>query len=276
MISPWILQTGLCFSLALIALGCLQSDRLTLRRLGLWLILATLLTALWFLFQHPLALILGLLLWFSLPIGQAIIISRRLRFGRHRSLQATAFPPDEFPDLPEASAELRALGFHELGDYWLPGAPLRQGYRLFCHPDHRTYGATAVVTTDGISLLYLIFISRAPKGSLWMTWDYPFTYALRTPPDLFVYRCLEADSIETLLHQHLAFLHANDLSPNHLLPADPSGAEPFFARIFTETLDYNLRIGLLRPQTPSGDPLRYSWRGTAYLSWQVLREMVLG
>lgn len=271
-----MLQIGICFSLALIAAGCLQAEHLMVRRIGLWLILATILVALWFLFGHPLALIVGILLWFSLPVGQAIIVSRRLRFGRERTLETAHFAPEEFPDLPEASKELRDLGFVEVGDYWLAGAPIQQGYRIFCHPEHRIYGAATVVTTGGVSLLYLVFISRAGDGTIWMTWDYPFTYALQTPPDLKVYRCLEADSIATLLDQHRSFLEVNEIATESCQPVEPDQAESFFAQMFSTTLDYNLRIGVLKNQGGSDGHLRYSWRGTVFLSWQVLREMVVG
>lgn len=231
--------------------------------------------ALWFIFRHPLAPVVGAVLWLSLPVAQAIVLSRRLRFGLQRTLESSDFEPLEIPDLLDVSNEIRSLGFEQSGDFWLNGSPLRQGYRLFHHPEQRLYAAIAIMTHGEVSLLYVLFLSKSIDGTLWLTWDYPFTYVLRPPPSLQVYRCLEADSIKTLMEQHAAFLSINEQSMARLCLTSGPDAVPCFSDLLTGTLAYNLRLGLLR-HGEQRDTLRYSWRGTAFLSWCVLREMFVG
>jgi hypothetical protein len=47
--------------------------------------------------------------------------------------------------------------------------------------------------------------------------------------------------------------------------------------MFQETIDHNLAIGLLdRRGTEDAPTLGYSWRGTFYITRQVLQELVFG
>lgn len=274
--AEWMIQLGICVSIGLMAVACFQSERVWARRLGVWLLLTSLLCGVWFMTSNVWAVALGAFLWFSVPVGQAVYLSRKLRFPTERALTATDFAVDEFPDLPAVTREIRSLGFQQLGDFWLEGAPVRQGYRLFFHEERAIYASAAIVSSGGISLLYFIFMTPDREGNAWITWDYPLTYGLKTPPSLKIYRCLEADSIEELMEQHLAYLAVNKVSSDPDQPLTEELAVREFTELFAKTLDYNVRVGVLQDRKSSDLSIRYSWRGTAYLSWQVLRDMVVG
>jgi len=263
-----------CGGLILLSMACFQSRHNWVRRIGLWLIFVTIGLGLWF-STHQISWVLGgLTAWFAIPVAQALYLSRQLRFSRCRQLTPRRINAVEFHDISRFTAELRDLGFITDADYWLEPSPVEQGFRLFHHPDHPVYAALAIVRQAGLSLYYAKFISRDRQDHLWITWDYPLTYSMKMPPEFRIHRCVDAENLDELFAQHLEFLLLNEVES---VPAsDATPVAEFFNHIFESTVTYNLQQGLLQQVEDTQNEVAYSWRGTFFVSWQVLLELVHG
>jgi hypothetical protein len=272
MFEPWVYKTLSCAGSGLLAYALLSCSRFWLRRLGMWLIFITMGLAVWFLTENVVLTLVGMFGWFLLPLVQAIYLSRSLRFSRSRRLIKERQEVDEFEDWTELSQDLREAGFDLDGEYGLKPSPVEYGFRLFQHRERNSVAGLGLVRQGGISLSYVLVVTRSESGDLWVTWDYPLAYGLKMPPHLNLFRCLEAASVQELVEQHGSFLLLNQVVES----AEKVEPQTVFDTMFGDTMRYNLNIGLLRSSEKSEEELFYSWRGTLFITWQVLRDMVRG
>jgi hypothetical protein len=272
MFEPWVYKWLCCIGLVVLAYALMHSTLFWLRRLGLWLIFGTMGLILWFVSESVVLALIGLLGWFILPVAQAVYLSRNLRFSRSRRLIKERQEVDDFVDWPELTQDLREAGFDLDGEYGLKPSPIEYGFRLFQHREKHWVAGLGLVRQGSVGLSYVLVVSRAADGSLWVTWDYPMAYGLKMPPHLNLYRCLEAGSVKELVGQHAAFLELNEVIETQEKP-EP---QELFDAMFGDTMRYNLNIGLLRSSAKSEEEIHYSWRGTLFITWQVLRDMVRG
>jgi hypothetical protein len=270
----WLLNLGLCLGLLALAYFCLQCHRIWLKRLGVWLIFACLGAGVWFISGSWWLVAASLLAWFCIPVGQAVYLSRTLRFPPEAALAPGNLHEDGPDELRPLTAELRDLDFVLDRDYWLEPSPIRHGFRLFRHREKPVYAAISVIKQGVLSLLYLQFVTVDAEGNSWITWNFPLSYNMQMPPELKVYRCLEAQDGAELLAQHEEYLRLNEVRPGaeDQLPDVAS----FFNLLNAAVIRYNLSTGLLRHYPRANGQIGYSWRGTWYLSRKVLREMVAG
>jgi len=268
----WLSEVFVLAGLVVLAYGCLRARTPLVRRLGIWIIWGTIGLAIWYWTDRWYLVLLGLVAWFAIPVGQATLMSRRLRFSIKRKLTPGNIDGEEFPELYPISNELRDLGFKRNSDLWLKPSPMEQGFRIFRHTEDSISAAVAVVRQGGLSLSYLIVASEDQDGTLWITWDYPLAYGFKLPPAFKVYRYVDGESVGELMDQHRAFMEINEVQR----PALPENAEAIretMEKIFSGTMAYNLKVGLLE-QSDSGDEVRYSWRGSLYLAGQVFRDVI--
>lgn len=272
MFEPWVYKWLCCIGLILLAYALMYSNLFWLRRLGLWMVFGTIGLVVWFLTESWLMAFLALAGWFVLPLAQAVYLSRNLRFSLSRRLIKERQEVDDFEDWTSLSQDLREAGFRLDGEYALKPSSIEYGFRLFQHGEKHWVAGLGLVRQGGMALSYALVVSRADDGSLWVTWDYPMAYGLKMPPHLNVFRYLEAGSVQELVDQHQAFLNLNEVteSPERVAPQE------LFDAMFGDTMRYNLNIGLLRSSKQSDEEIHYSWRGTLFITWQVLRDMVRG
>jgi hypothetical protein len=276
--SGWISDLLACLGLLVLALACFQSVSLWIRRLGLWVIFGTIGLGLWFWTKNWGVVVAGLLAWFVIPVGQAMYLSRKLRISHDRKLSQEGLDAEEFAELPDLTRDLRTQGFRLDSDYWLKPSPFDQGYRLFRHEEEGTYAAIAVARQGAVHLSYLLFATPGADGGTWITWDYPLAYGMQMPPHFNVHRFLAATSVKEMHEQHREFLQLNTVTPVTGTEAEDSHktACRFFEEMFRQTVRHNLEAGLLRRTEGESGDLAYSWRGTFFISWQVLVELVKG
>ncbi|MDR0533293.1 MAG: hypothetical protein LBH01_04995 [Verrucomicrobiales bacterium] len=272
--NSWMLNLGICLALLLGAYTFLQSERPWLRRIGVWLIFASIGAAAWFITDSWVVVAVSLLCWFIIPVVQAAYLSRTLRFSRESALTPGTLQEQDLEELRIITGELRELDFVLDRDYWLEPSPVRHGFRLFQHREKPVYAAISVIRQGQFSLLFLQFVTIDEQGNYWITWDFPLSYNMKMPPELQVYRCLEAHDSAELFSQHEEYLRLNEVHPHNgeQLPEAPQ----FFNRINEAMIRYNLHIGMLRHYPQASGQIGYSWRGTWYLSRKVLWEMVAG
>ena len=268
----WVFNLAICLGLIFAAYICLQSDRMWMKRLGLWLLLTCLGAGVWFISGSWALVATAITAWFAIPVGQAAYLSRTLRFSKDAALTPGTLhedDPDELPGLQTLTNDLREEDFVLDQDYWLEPSPVRHGFRLFRHREKPICAAISVIKQSGMSLLYVQFITMDTAGEFWITWDFPLSYNMKMPPELKIYRCLDALTVNELLGQHEEYLRLNEVREK------PPGSSQLFDHINDTVIRYNLRIGMLRHYA-GGDSIGYSWRGTWFLSRQILREMVTG
>jgi len=271
----WMSELLVLAALLVLAIACFNVDRLPVRRVGVWIIFGMIGLAIWFWTGLWYLVVLALASWFIIPVTQAALTARKLRFSLERKLTPGSLDPDEFPEIQPVSSELRDLGFLRDSDQWLKPSPLDQGFRIFHHTENNISAALAVVRQGAVSLSYLIFATQDKDGDFWITWDYPLAYGLKMPPHFKVHRCLEAETVTELFHQHQDFLKINEVSSS-LPDTDNASARSFFDQLFRDTMKHNLNVGVLHQESSNTEEIRYSWRGTFYIAWQVLVEVVRG
>jgi hypothetical protein len=272
MFEPWVSKSLFCLGLFLLAYALMHASAYWLRRLGLWLVFATLGLVIWLISENWILTVIGLLVWFAVPLVQAIHLSRSLRFSLSRSLVKNRLELDEYEDWTSLSQDLREGGFSLDGEYELKPSPIEYGFRLFRQEEKNWVAGLGLVRQSGVSLSYLLIMTKARDGTLWLTWDYPLAYGLKMPPHVQVFRCLEAESVQELLAQHEEYLALNEVE----VIEEKLEPQEVFDAMFGDTMRYNLTIGLLRSSNHSEEEILYSWRGTFFITWQVLRYMVRG
>jgi hypothetical protein len=270
----WFSKLLISAGLLALSWSFLRAQSQGMRRVGVWLLALSLGLLIW-LWTGSLAMgMLGWVLWFALPVVQAGMASRRLRFSLDRQLVEGTLLPEEFPDLSGASRELRDFHFQGEGDFWLRPSPQEQAYRIFYHPDDRMIAALAHIIQGPMQVRYLILVTEDADGNVWITWDYPFAYGFKLPPHFKVYRCNGTETISELIDQHREFLSINEVKPKEA-SGESASIKEAMEKIFSSTMTYNIQVGMLEP-SGGDEELRYSWKGTLYIAGQVLREVVMG
>lgn len=278
MFPGWVSEVFVIVGLIVLAISFFRAQPTWVRKIGMWIVFATIGVAIWFLTDQWILVIFGLAAWFVIPVSQAAVMSRKLRFSVERKLTPGPLDLEEFPEIHPISAELQDLGFARHADLWLKPSPLDQGFRVFVHEDDKISVALAIVRQGGVSLSYLIFASVDKDGTYWITWDYPLAYGLKMPKHFRIYRCLDAELVSELFGQHREFLRINevDLTKTKSSATTHFDVHEMFDQLFRDTLNYNLKVGLLQKVEGADKNIRYSWRGTCFIVWQVFLEVVRG
>jgi hypothetical protein len=271
-----IIGTGVDIILMVIlgffSLILMQNSLNWVRRFGMLLLMATSGLAAWLMSGSPLFGVLTISAWIVIPVIHAAFLSRRLLFSSERNLIPGNISAEEFQESLELGRDLRQIGFTMDQDYWLKPSSVEQGYRVFVHQESHTTAAVAVVRHGPAILHYMMFITPSEGNQCWITWDYPLAYGLCIPPQFNVYRCLEARNVSELYEQHKEFLKLNEVDPIGTETMDPA---KLLNNLFYSTIHYNINKGLLKSRIQNNQ-VGYTWMGTFFVTWQVLREVILG
>ncbi|PAW78237.1 MAG: hypothetical protein B9S32_08585 [Verrucomicrobia bacterium Tous-C9LFEB] len=213
--------------------------------------------------------------WVLFPVSELIYILRKLRVPRDRILEVVPRAPEQFEELHGLTHDLAQLGFRPVEDCEWYSPMHTQFYRLFVHESEPYHAGLSYIYNEQFGFHFVSFSSQDKSGCVWLTWDYPLTYGLKMPPDVALFRALDCETASDLLEQHKEFLAINNVEGG-LVPT-PVSAEAARARLdlaLRKQLDYNLHEGILSPERISQESFRYSWRGTLYVTSQVLRDLV--
>ena len=269
------LQFYLSLALIFAGLGMLQFRVIALRKMSVvcfWLASGGLA---WALTQNGWLGVLALLAWIVLPMSEMVLVLRRLRLPRYRSLSSASPPFEEFPDLRAITNEIEALGFRKVDDCKLTPANQEQYYRLFVHPSEPIHAFIGLISNGAIGFQFVAFSSEDRSGDQWVTWDYPLSYGLVLPPQLMLHRALQVENATQLFEEHREFLSLNGLKDFDLLPTpDAAAVRAQIEKTMSSQLEYNWSIGILSPETEAADSFRYSLRGFIFVVTQVVRDFV--
>jgi len=211
--------------------------------------------------------------WFFLPWLELLTRVRRMRLSLDHPL-TRRFPPsrDHFPMLPELSAELEDAGFDRVADTGWEWEGQSQFIRLFGKPDEAVRAAITLVEQDDFLFFYVSFTSRGTDGTLWTTWNYPFSDSMKLPPVVRLNRVRGEETVAGLLERHRQFLQREAVSREQLSPVDPETLETETERELNAQIAHNVRIGVFLPADEG--KVRYSWRGLLFIWCQFLRDFV--
>jgi hypothetical protein len=269
-------QLLICGVLLLGGISLFQFESITFRKIGMVLFWLSSGLAAYFLSGSVALGCAMLAAWIFFPLWEVVFILRQLRLPRHRELSDAHPPREEFEELGEVSREIVDAGFLQVDECSLHPVEHEQYYRIFVRPDGSVQATIGYVAQGAIGFHFISFTSIGTDGRRWVTWDYPLTYGLVMPPNTAVYRMLDCQDIAELYQAHLDFLKINDVSVADLTPFETTqdAARARLEESLNQQIEYNISRGYLAPVTgPEEDNFAYSWRGTLYVTGQVLRDL---
>lgn len=213
--------------------------------------------------------------WILFPVTELVYVLRKLRVPRERVLEPVPRAPESFDDLSGLTHDLARLGFRAVEDCEWYSPMHTQFYRLFVHETKPIHAGLSYIYNEQFGFHFVSFSSQDTSGRVWVTWDYPLTYGLKMPPEVALFRALDCELVDELLEQHEEFLAINGVE-NKLVPTEMTSeaARERLNLTLRKQLEYNIHEGILSPERVTDTSFRYSWRGTLYVTSQVLRDLV--
>lgn len=264
-----LLLTGLI----VMALALRSFAHVAMRRAGILVVLAASYLAAYFLFQHHLAGVGAVLVWFFLPWVELLTRIRALRLPLEKKLEHKAPPsPQRFPSLEGLTEEIEEEGFEYVDDAGWEWDRLEQFFRIFYCAKDRLLTTVCLNEQNEMGFVHLAISCRDREGNIWKTWDYPFSYSLQSAPQLWLNRIEPVNSFAELKEAHLEFLMSHGVGLEDLIEEDLDRVHQVMEQEVRGQIDHNLSSGIIRR---SGEgTFRYSLRGLFFLWTQVLKDMV--
>ena len=264
------------FVLLLGGLSLLQFEGMRVRKLGMFLIWLASGLGTHALSNSLMLAIAMLAAWAFFPLWEIVFVMRQLRVPRHRELTDARPPRDEFEELAEVTKHLVDAGFEQIDECRLQPVEHEQFYRIFIRADGLIQASIGYIAQGPIGFHFVAFTSNSKDGRRWVTWDYPLTYGLVMPPNVAVFRALHTQDATELYEAHRDFLEVNEVHPEDLVASEKSrdSARTRLQDMLNQQIEYNIARGYLARADGSEENFCYSWRGTLYVTGQVIRDLL--
>ncbi|HEX4086477.1 MAG TPA: hypothetical protein VHY22_16305 [Chthoniobacteraceae bacterium] len=211
--------------------------------------------------------------WLLLPWLEILTRIRRLRLPLEKDLRHRTPPSREsFPALQELTGEIEDERFEYVEDAGWDWEDYQQYFRLFYKRGERTQASICLIDQNNIAFYYLTISSRAKDGTIWTTWNYPFSYSLKLAPGWRVNRMRSDQSFLEMHESHLDWLRRSRVETEELEEMEPDNIAKEIQRDLHAQVRHNLAKGVLK-ETSEGQ-IRYSWRGMLFIWFQFLRDLV--
>jgi hypothetical protein len=211
--------------------------------------------------------------WFLLPWLEILTRIRRMRLPLEKNLRHKTPPSREaFPALDDLSVELEEEGFEHVEDAGWDWEDYQQFFRLYYRETDRSQAAICMIDQGELSFFYLSISSRAKDGTIFTTWNYPFSHSLKLVPQLKINRLRTDQTFFELYESHKAFLARNSIPTEKLDDLAPDQIQEEIQKDLRAQVTHNIAKGVLT-QTKEGQ-IRYSWRGLFFIWLQFLRDLV--
>ncbi|HEY3898785.1 MAG TPA: hypothetical protein VGM54_09245 [Chthoniobacter sp.] len=211
--------------------------------------------------------------WLLLPWLEILTRIRRLTLPLEKTLRHKTPPNSEtFPALHEITEEIEGEKFEHTNDAGWDGEDYAQFYRIFYKSVERTQTAICLIDQHDITFFYLSISSRAKDGTLWTTWNYPFSYSLKLVPQWRVNRLRGDQTFLQIYESHRQFLNENRVRLEDLTDLDAEQIQSEIEKDLRAQITHNIAAGVLT-QNAAGE-IRYSWRGMIFIWFQFLRDLV--
>ena len=211
--------------------------------------------------------------WLLLPWLEILTRVRKLTLPLEKNLRQKSPPNSEtFPALGEITDEVEEEGFEHVKDAGWDWEDYSQFFRLFYRPEERTQAAICLIDQHNVAFYYLSVSSRAKDGTIWTSWNYPFSYSLKLVPQWRVNRLRGEQSVLRMLEAHREFLRRNGVTTGNLEDLNPDTIELEIQKDLRAQIAHNIATGVLK-RDAAGE-IRYSWRGLFFIWVQFLRDLV--
>jgi len=211
--------------------------------------------------------------WLLLPWLEILTRIRRLTLPLEKTLRHKTPPNSEiFPALHEITEEIEGEEFEHVSDAGWDGEDYAQFYRIFYKSKERTQTAICLIDQHDVAFFYLSISSRAKDGTLWTTWNYPFSYSLKLVPQWRVSRLRGDQTFLQIYQSHRHFLDQNRVRLEDLEDFDAEQIQSEIEKDLRAQITHNIAAGVLT-QNAAGE-IRYSWRGMIFIWFQFLRDLV--
>lgn len=209
--------------------------------------------------------------WFFLPWLEIIMRIRKLRMPAEKKLRRKNPPPNSLTMIGELTSEIEDEKFEHMDDAGWDWEDYRQFFRIFYKEDERCQAAICVIEQDGVTFFYMSLSSRAADGTIWTTWNYPFSYSLKIVPQLRINRRSGEQSFLQMAESHHAFLDEKEVRTDSLVKLNSDEIQEQMQTDLRAQITYNLTKGVLT--SAEEGKIRYSWRGLLFLWFQFLRDI---
>lgn len=211
--------------------------------------------------------------WLLLPWLEILTRVRRLTLPLEKNLRHKTPPNMEaFPALPEITDEIEGESYEHVDDVGWDWEDYAQFFRLFYKPGERTQTAICLIDQQDVAFFYLSISSRAKDGTIWTTWNYPFSYSLKLVPQWRVNRLRGDQTFLQIYESHRHFLRSNGVALEDLAELNPETIQDEIQKDLRSQITHNIAAGVLK-QNADGE-IRYSWRGMFFIWFQFLRDLV--
>jgi hypothetical protein len=198
---------------------------------------------------------------------------RRLKLPLEKSLRHKTPPNSEtFPALNEITEEIEGEQFEHTNDAGWDWEDYAQFFRIFYKASERTQTAICLIDQRDVAFFYLSISSRAKDGTIWTTWNYPFSYSLKLVPQWRVNRLRGDQTFLQIYESHRQFLNQNRVRLDDLEELDAEQIQEEIQKDLRAQITHNIAAGVLK-QNAAGE-IRYSWRGMIFIWFQFLRDLV--
>jgi hypothetical protein len=211
--------------------------------------------------------------WLLLPWLEILTRIRKLTLPLEKNLRHRTPPnSDVFPALNEITTEIEGEGFEHVEDAGWDWEDYAQFFRLFYRSADRTQSAICLIDQNDVAFYYLSISSRAKDGTIWTTWNYPFSYSLKLVPQWRVNRIRGDQTFLQIYESHKQFLNLNRVRLDDLEDLDSEKIQVEIQKDLRAQVAHNIATGILT-QNAAGE-IRYSWRGMFFIWFQFLRDLV--
>jgi hypothetical protein len=211
--------------------------------------------------------------WFFLPWLDLLTRIRGLRLPLDKKLKQRRAPsPDAFPHLRAFTSDVKQEGFEYINDAGWEWDDMTQFVRFFYDAESKVQATISLKQQSHIAFAYLSVSSRTEDGKVWTTWNYPFSYPMKSSPEREVNRIRHAGSFAEMVEMHHLFLASRGIDKTTLQPADPEELDALMERELRDEIDHNLDRGLIK--LSGHGTFRYSWRGLLFLWGQAIKDMI--
>ena len=216
---------------------------------------------------------LAVAMWFLLPWVEILTRVRRMRLPTTKRMRGK-FPPSrtEFPQIHEVTKEIEDAGFNLTDDVGWEDDDTRQFFRIFHRESDQCVAKVCLNEQAGNAFFYVAVSTLTHEGTIWRTWNYPFSYTMKLPPNIRVQRSFSAQSFTELLEIHRAYLDSNWVGDSSIAPQNPEDLPRALEEEISQTVEHNMSRGIIEP---AGEGLfRYSPRGMFFLWTQLVKDIV--
>jgi hypothetical protein len=212
-------------------------------------------------------------IWLFLPWLEILTRIRTLRMPIERELQQKN-PPDRdlFPRLDELTEEIEQEGYQLVNDFGCDWDAQHQFLRLFHRERDQTQAALCLIDQGEVAFYYISLITRSQDGQVFMTWNYPFSYALKFLPQTHIRRVRPNLRFLEMCVAHESLLEKSAFRSDTVLKFDPRQIQELLQQDLSAQITHNVKAGLL--ERVDAEKVRYTWRGMLYLWFRFLWDFV--